>query len=171
MLADSKLPHSFWAEALSTYAYLRNCSPTKLLSGITPYEAWYGTKPNLSSLRVFGCSAYAHVPKVERRKLDLKARKCIMLGYGAIQKGYWLYDLERMKVIHNRDVIFNEDSMPGVQKESTYKKYVELEVNNEPVTEVDQNSIGIENRIQLTQNYQVKKIQQLLQEVKKYPDV
>ena len=145
MLADSKLPHSFWAEALSTYAYLRNRSPTKLLSGITPYEAWYGTKPNLSSLRVFGCSAYAHVPKVERRKLDLKARKCIMLGYGAIQKGYRLYDLERMKVIHNRDVIFNEDSMPGVQKESTYE-YVELEVNNEPVTEVDQNSIGIENR-------------------------
>ena len=145
MLADSKLPHSFWAEALSTYAYLRNRSPTKLLSGITPYEAWYGTKPNLSSLRVFSCSAYAHVPKVERRKLDLKARKCIMLGYGAIQKGYRLYDLERMKVIHNRDVIFNEDSMPGVQKESTYE-YVELEVNNEPVTEVDQNSIGIENR-------------------------
>ena len=68
-----------------------------------------------------------------------------MLGYGAIQKGYRLYDLERMKVIHNRDVIFNEDSMPGVQKESTYE-YVELEANNEPVTEVDQNSIGIENR-------------------------
>ena len=72
MLADSKLPHSFWTEALSTYAYLRNRSPTKLLSGITPYEAWYGTKPNISSLCVFGCSAYAHVPKVERRKLDLK---------------------------------------------------------------------------------------------------
>ena len=41
MLADSKLPHSFWAEALSTYAYFRIRSPTKLLSGITPYEAWY----------------------------------------------------------------------------------------------------------------------------------
>ena len=114
MLADSKLPHSFWAEALSIYAYLRNHSPTKLLSGITPYEAWYGTKPNVGSLRIFGCSAYAHVPKVERRKLDLKARKCIMLGYGAIQKGYWLYDLERMKVIHSRDVVFNEESTPGI---------------------------------------------------------
>ena len=48
-----------------------------------------------------------------------------MLGYGAIQKGYRLYDLGRMKVIHNRDVIFNEDSMLGVQKEPTYE-YVEL---------------------------------------------
>ena len=66
MLADSKLPHSFWAEALSTYAYFRIRSPTKLLSGITPYEAWYGIQPNISSLHVFGCSAYAHILKVER---------------------------------------------------------------------------------------------------------
>ena len=39
MLADSKLPHRFWAEALSTAAYLRNRSPTKALEGITPFEA------------------------------------------------------------------------------------------------------------------------------------
>ena len=40
MLADSKLPHRFWAEALSTAVYLRNRSPTKALEGVTPYEAW-----------------------------------------------------------------------------------------------------------------------------------
>ena len=39
MLADSKLPHKFLAEALSTHVYLRNHSPTKVLTGITPYEA------------------------------------------------------------------------------------------------------------------------------------
>ena len=75
MLADSKLPHRFWAEALSMCVYLRNCSPTKSLSGTTPYEAWYGTKPHISSLRIFGCSAYAHVPKVERHKLDLQGKE------------------------------------------------------------------------------------------------
>ena len=74
MLADSKLPHRFWAEALSTAVYLRNRSPTKALEGVTPHEAWSGTKPDVSSLRVFGCSAYAHVPKAERRKLDSKTR-------------------------------------------------------------------------------------------------
>ena len=83
MLADSKLPHRFWAEALSTAAYLRNRSPTKALEGITPFEAWSGTKPDVSSLRIFGCSTYAHVPKAERRKLDSKTRKCVLLGYGA----------------------------------------------------------------------------------------
>ena len=50
MLADSKLSHRFWAEALSTCAYLRNRSPTKALEGITPYEAWSGGKPDASLL-------------------------------------------------------------------------------------------------------------------------
>ena len=135
MLADSKLPHRFWAEAISTAVYLRNRSPTKALQGITPHEAWSGRKPDVSSLRIFGCSAYAHVPRAERRKLDSKARKCVLLGYGTNQKGYRLYDLGRMKVIHSRDVILDETSMPGIQKEETTVKYVELEVEEEPVIE------------------------------------
>ena len=35
-----------------------------------------------------------------------------------------------MKVIHSRDVVFDETSMPGIQKESVVK-YVELEINEE----------------------------------------
>jgi transposase InsO family protein len=36
MLVDAKLPHRFWAEALSTAAYLINRSPTKTLGDKTP---------------------------------------------------------------------------------------------------------------------------------------
>ena len=77
MLADSRLPQKFWAEALSTAAYLINRSPTKALDDKTPFEAWYGKKPNVSHLRVLGCSAYTHVPKDERKKLDSKAKGCL----------------------------------------------------------------------------------------------
>ena len=131
MLVDSKLPHRFWAEALATSVYLRNRSPTKAIEAMTPYEAWSGTKPDVSFLRVFGCSAYAHIPKAERRKLDSKARKCVMLGYGTSQKGYRLYDIEQMKVVHSRDVVFDKTSMPGIQEEGTTVKYVELEIEEE----------------------------------------
>ena len=110
MLIDARLPHKFWAEALSTAVYLRNRSPTKAVEDKTPYEAWSGDRPNVKHLRVFGCIAYAHVPKDERRKLDSKSRKCILLGYGAEIKGYRLYDVERGKVLHSRDVIFAESS-------------------------------------------------------------
>ena len=53
--------------------------------------------------------AYAHIPKDERRKLDTKARKCVLLGYGEETKGYRLYDVAEKKVLHSRDVRFNEN--------------------------------------------------------------
>ena len=79
--------------------------PTKVLRGIIPYEAWNGIKPDVSHFRVFGWDAYVHVSKVEMHKFDSKVRKCVLLGYGANQKGYCLYDIEHMKVIHSRDVV------------------------------------------------------------------
>ena len=50
MLIDSKLPQKFWAEALSTATYLRNRSPTKVIEGITPHEAWSKQKPQVQHL-------------------------------------------------------------------------------------------------------------------------
>ena len=64
MLAEAKLPHCFWAEALSTAVYLRNRSPTKAVKGMTPFEAWTGDKPIVEHLRAFGCAAHAHGPRM-----------------------------------------------------------------------------------------------------------
>ena len=116
MLGYSKLPHKFWAEALSTAIYLRNRSLTKAVEAMTPFEAWVGEKPNVGHLQTFGCVAYAHVAKDERKKLDSKARKCIFLGYGTETKGYRLYDPKREKVFFSRDVVFNEKKR-GMEKE------------------------------------------------------
>ena len=127
MLIDAHLPHKFWAEALSTAVYLRNRSPTKAVEDKTPYEAWSGGRPNVKHLRVFGCIAYAHVPKDERKKLDSKSRKCILLGYGAEIKGYRLYDVERRKVLHSRDVIFDESSRLTISGERQGKLQCEEE--------------------------------------------
>ena len=133
MLADSKLTHRFWAEALSTMVYLRNRSPTKALGGVTPHDAWSGSKPSVHHLRIFGFNAYAHVPRVQRRKLDSKTRRCILLGYGTEQKGYRLFDPQRSKVIiHSRDVVFDENSMAGDQLQvQPSSEYVNLEVEGE----------------------------------------
>jgi len=49
-VADAKLPHTFWAEALSTSVYVRNRSPTMAVRGMTPVEAWIGEKPNVEHL-------------------------------------------------------------------------------------------------------------------------
>ena len=50
MLFYAKMPLNFWAEAVNTAAYLHNISPTSSLKDNTPYECWFGRKPNVSNL-------------------------------------------------------------------------------------------------------------------------
>ena len=145
MLVDSKLPRRFWAEALSTMVYIRNRSPTKALAGITPHEAWSGYKPRVDHLRIFGCRAYAHIPGVERRKLDPKSHKCVLLGYGTEQKGYRLYNLQRQKVIHTRDVVFDKHSMPGDYIQASEDVGLEIE---EETGIVEETGIEVETGIE-----------------------
>ena len=92
MLLDTNLPPKIWAEAISTATYPRNRSPTSSIKGMTPHQAWYGVKPCVEHLRVLGCTAYINVPKDERGKLDSKTRKCILLGYKSVQKGYRIFN-------------------------------------------------------------------------------
>ena len=110
MLLDAKLSHEFWAEAVSTAAYLRNRCPTTAVQ-TTPHEAWHGHKPSVKHLKVFGCTAYVHIPKDERGKLDSKTRKCILLGYGSVQKGYKVFEQLTRKVSYSRNVKFSEQEV------------------------------------------------------------
>ena len=103
MLSNAQLPHKFWAEALSTTVFLRNRSSTSTVPGMTPFQAWSGKEPSMNNLRVFGCAAYSHIPKDERKKLNPKARRCIFLGYGDVTKGYRLCDPIKARVIHSGD--------------------------------------------------------------------
>ncbi|XP_052740800.1 uncharacterized protein LOC128198607 [Bicyclus anynana] len=64
---------TYWAEAVATAAYIVNRSPTCTLSDATPHEVWTGKKPNLSHMRIFGCSAMVLIPKQNRTKLDVKS--------------------------------------------------------------------------------------------------
>ena len=72
---------------------------------MTYYEAWTGKKQQVDHLRY---QVFVHIPKDQRKKLDPKSRKCILMGYGTTPKGYQLYDPLKQKVIYSRNVIFNE---------------------------------------------------------------
>ena len=108
ILADSELPKRFWAEALSTGTYLHSRSSTNSVQDKIPYEAWTGNNPNVSHLRIFGCDAFAHVPKDERSKLDSKTRRSIFLGYGQGVKGYHFYNKAQKRIFYSRNVVFDE---------------------------------------------------------------
>ncbi|CAI7801035.1 unnamed protein product [Closterium sp. NIES-54] len=112
LLQHSKLGSEWWGEASSLAAWIRNCLPTKVLPGTTPFEAWSGTKPNLSRLRTFGCLCYYHVPDPLCHKLQLKARAAIYLGIAANERAWRVWDLSDKRVVTSRDVVFDEDKFP-----------------------------------------------------------
>jgi len=121
MLIHAKLPTPFWGEAIITAAKVLNRLPTKAnANNMTPHEAWFGKKPSIKHLRVFGCIAYATLPIEiigKGNKPAPRAIKCCFLGYYG-NRMYRLLDLESGKAFKARDVKFNESEFfePGAFK-------------------------------------------------------
>ncbi|KAH9779695.1 Integrase catalytic domain-containing protein [Citrus sinensis] len=110
MLIYSKLPKTLWTEALNTTCYLVNRSPSTAIGCQTPMELWSERMVDYSKLRIFGCTAYAHV---KQGKLEPKALKCRFLGYPEGVKGYrlWCVDSKPPQCMISRDVTFHEDEI------------------------------------------------------------
>ena len=53
------LSPKLWDEAINCAAYIQNRALHKFMSVKTPYEAWYGHKPNISHFKTFGSRAWA----------------------------------------------------------------------------------------------------------------
>ena len=118
MIIDSDLLKTFWTEAIATATYARNRLPTKAI-WTTPHECWFGCKPNISHLKVFGCIAYSHLPAALCQKLDSKAERITFVGCSSRSKGYRLYDPISIKLVTRGDVIFDEAKLgPGVVNKS-----------------------------------------------------
>ena len=60
LLLEAKLPKFMWTYAVIAAAYIRNCCFNARLTK-TSYEAFTGSKPDLSNMHVFGCICYAYV--------------------------------------------------------------------------------------------------------------
>ena len=80
-----------------------------MLHNLSPFEAFFHKKPDVSHLRIFGCICYVHLSA--SGKLDHHARKCIFVGYSPTQKGYKCFDHVHGKLYVSRDVQFSE-SLP-----------------------------------------------------------
>ena len=109
---------------------------------------------------MFGSDAYAHVPRYESAKFDSKTRKCIMVGYGNVTKGYRLYDATQEKIFHSPDVQFNEQvkhQSEGAQVKSDYQLIADLIADFSEAPEADtggyDNYLNI-SRSHLLQNHQ-----------------
>lgn len=75
MISDGNLDEALWAEAVQHAAFIINRSVNRSLSNRCPEEIWSGRKPDLSSLKIVGNPAMVLLPKIMRKKWDLKSSR------------------------------------------------------------------------------------------------
>ncbi|GKE78819.1 ribonuclease H-like domain-containing protein, partial [Tanacetum coccineum] len=88
MLADSKLPTTFWAKVVNTACYVHNRVIIVKPHNNTPYELFRGRTPALSFMRPFGChvtilNTLDHLGKFDGKSDDGDGPK-------------WLFDIDSL---------------------------------------------------------------------------
>ena len=121
MMSLTNLPLSFWGYVLETAAFTLNRASSKSVE-TTPYELWFGKKPKLSFLKVWGCDAY--VKKLQPEKLEPKSEKCVFIGYPKETIGYTFYLRSEGKIFVAKNGSFLEKEF--LSKEVSGRK-VELD--------------------------------------------
>ncbi|GJV35725.1 putative ribonuclease H-like domain-containing protein [Tanacetum coccineum] len=109
MLADSKLPTTFWAEAVSTACYVQNRVLVVKPHNKTPYELFRGLKPALNFMRPFGCHVTILNTFNNLGKFDGKSDEGFFVGYSLSSKAFRVYNTKTRKVEENLHIGFLEN--------------------------------------------------------------
>ncbi|GKE66002.1 putative ribonuclease H-like domain-containing protein, partial [Tanacetum coccineum] len=110
MLADSKLPTTFWAEAVNTACYVQNRVLVIKPQNKTPYELFLGRKPALSFMRPFGCPVTILNTIDHLGKSDGKADEGFFVGYSTNSKAFRVFNSRTRIVEENLHVQFSENT-------------------------------------------------------------
>ncbi|GJV68705.1 putative ribonuclease H-like domain-containing protein [Tanacetum coccineum] len=105
MLADSKLPTTFWAEAVNTACYVQNrVLVTK------PHELFLGRKSALGFMRPFGCPVTILNTINHLGKFDGKADEGFFVVYSINSKAFKVFNNRTRIVEENLHVQFSENT-------------------------------------------------------------
>ncbi|GJR89534.1 putative ribonuclease H-like domain-containing protein [Tanacetum coccineum] len=123
MLADSKLPTTFWAEAVNTACYVQNRVLVTKPHNKTPYELFLGRKPALGFMRPFGCPVTILNTIDHLGKFDGKADEGFFVGENRPNipgsGPNWLFDIDALtKSMNYKPVVAGNQSNGNVGKKA-----------------------------------------------------
>ncbi|GJX27025.1 retrovirus-related pol polyprotein from transposon TNT 1-94, partial [Tanacetum coccineum] len=114
MLADSKLPTTFWAEAVNTACYVQNRVLVVKPHNKTPYELFHGRTPTLSFMRPFGCPVTILNTIDHLGKFDGKADEGFFVGYSLNSKAFRVFNSRTRIVEENLHIRFSKSTPNNV---------------------------------------------------------
>ncbi|GJY09151.1 putative ribonuclease H-like domain-containing protein [Tanacetum coccineum] len=115
MLADSKLPTTFWVEAVNTACYVQNRVLVIKPHNKTPYDLFHGRTPSLSFMRPFGCPVTILNTLDHLGKFDGKADEGFFVGYSVSSKAFRVFNTRTRIVEESLHITFlkNKPNVAG----------------------------------------------------------
>ena len=100
MMIAQDVPHYLWEYAVQHAMYICERAPAAALAGKTPYETWYGAKPDVTHLCKFGGPVYILLQGANKQlKLQPKSQKRIFLGFDEGSKAIKYYTGDTKQVL------------------------------------------------------------------------
>ncbi|GJY47654.1 putative ribonuclease H-like domain-containing protein [Tanacetum coccineum] len=110
MLANSKIPTTFWAEAVNIACYVQNKVLVTKPHNKTPYERFLGRKPALGFMRPFGCLVTILNTLDHLGKFDGKADEGFFVRYLMNSKVFRVFNSRTRIVKESLHVQFSENT-------------------------------------------------------------
>nr|GFA93067.1 ribonuclease H-like domain-containing protein [Tanacetum cinerariifolium] len=111
MLADAKLPVTFWAEAVNTACYVQNKVLVNKSQNKTPYELFNGRTPAIGFLKPFGCHVMIFNTLDNLGKFDVKGDEGYFIGHSMSSKAFRVFNKKTKRVEENLHVDFLENKL------------------------------------------------------------
>ncbi|GJW24269.1 putative ribonuclease H-like domain-containing protein [Tanacetum coccineum] len=114
MLVDSKLPTTFWAEAVNTACYVLNRVLVINSHNKIPYELIRGRPPLIDFMKPFGCPVTILNARDHLGKFDGKADEGYFIGYYVVSKAMRVFNKRTRIVEETLNIRFLENT-PNVK--------------------------------------------------------
>jgi hypothetical protein len=112
ILSQSHLTCTWWEDAAIHWLYGKICLPLSITVPVSPFELFYGKKPDLSAMHPFGCLASVHLQKDQCSALLPHTTQCILISYPSDYKGWKFWDPVACKVIISESAVFCKSIFP-----------------------------------------------------------
>nr|GEX93261.1 uncharacterized mitochondrial protein AtMg00810-like [Tanacetum cinerariifolium] len=136
MLVDSKLPTTFWAEAVNTGCYVLNRALVIKPHNKTPYELIYGRPPLIDFMKPFGRPVTILNTRGHLGKFDRKVDDGFFVRYSVVSKAIRVFNKRTRIVEETLNIRFLENA-PNVKGNGTdwlfYINSLTISMNYEPV--------------------------------------
>nr|GEZ68191.1 hypothetical protein [Tanacetum cinerariifolium] len=143
MLADAKLPVTFWAEAVNTACYVQNRVLVNKAHNKSPYELFNGRTPAIGFLKPFGFHVMILNTLDNLGKFEAKGDEGYFLRYSMSSKAFRVFNKRTKRVEENLHIEFLENK--AIEKSSCLNWLFDIDsltksINYVPLVDVGTNS-------------------------------